>query len=152
MPVLGACARSRLSHHARTHAAQNPSQTPSGWPKARWLVTTFVGSAAVGVVFTWLNVESLNYGPERAYARVDRAIDATLASTEQEHARAVGLGLRGERLEPLDWVVVGTHLQRALETDYAANAYDRAYVTSGGSVQAGRDWMHQVLLEAPFQP
>ena len=121
-------------------------------PPLSWVAGVFAASFATGGIFTWLNVESLNFGSERSYAHVDRAIEATLASTEQDHARAVALGLRSDRLEPLDWVVVGTHLQRALETDYAANAYYLAYLTSAGSVKASRDWMHQVLLEAPFQP
>jgi hypothetical protein len=105
-----------------------------------------------GVLFTWLNVESLNYGADRRYARVDRAVEQTLASTEREHGRAVALALSAGRLAPLDWVVVGTHLQRALATDYAANAYYLAYLTSAGSLPSGRDWLHQALLEAPPDP
>ena len=112
------------------------------------LAGVFVASFASGAVFTWLNVESFNLSADRGYARVDRVVDQALVSTEQENARAVGLALRGERLEPLDWAVVGTHLQRSLAVDYAANAYYLAYVGSAGAVGAGRDWMHQVLLEA----
>ena len=147
MDVLGGADKRRPAVRAlSTGGAAKPERV---WPPAAYVAAMFAGGLFTGVTFTWLNVESLNYGVERTYARIDRAVDQTLVNTEKEYGRAVALALQGERLNPLDWVTVGTHLQKSLEIDYAANAYYLAYLASAGRVQAGRDWMHEALLNAP---
>jgi hypothetical protein len=108
------------------------------------LLGTFgcVGLATFG--FGQLNVREWNLTMDRSQRTVDANSLAVLKDESEDYRKAIEHGLDRAELS-LDWSVIGTHLLKAQEYEYAFHAYYLAYLLSRGKLPPLRDWCHESL-------
>jgi hypothetical protein len=116
------------------------------------MLLAFVVPCGAAFAFGQLNVRELNLTVNRMNSTIDANSRSVLKGEEEDYQKTIEYGLENAE-SALDWSVVGTHLFRAREFEYAFHAYYLAYLLSGGKMIPLRDWSHESLYEiTPQKP
>ena len=110
------------------------------------MLTAFGAPCLAAFAYSQLNVREFNLTMNRSQRTVDENSLAVLKSEDEDYQKAIEHGL-DQAVSSLDWAVIGTHLLKAQEFEYAFHAYYIAYLLSMGQTSPLRDWCHESLHE-----